>query len=61
MDRRLRETVESELDLLRHDARRGDKLERDVKGMHSIHMDQFPCLIVHEADHSACKIAVHKV
>ena len=60
-DRRLREIVESELDLLRHDARRGSKLERDLKGMYSIHIDQFSYRIVYEVDHSACNITVHKI
>ena len=36
---RLRKIVESELDILRHDPRRGSKLGRNLAGMRSIHTD----------------------
>ena len=61
MDRRLRELVESELDALHHDPYRGSRLERDLKGMHSVHIDRFSYRIVYEVDHSACIITVHKI
>ena len=42
MDRRLRELVEFELGALHHDPYRGSRLERDLTGMHSVHIPVFP-------------------
>lgn len=61
MDRRLHEIIETELDILRSDPLRGSKLERDLKGMYSIHIDKFSYRIVYEVDHAACIITVHKI
>lgn len=61
MDRRLREIIESELDVLRHDPWRGSRLKRDLEGMFSIHIDEFSYRIVYEVDHTACKIIIYRI
>ena len=61
MDRRLHEIIESELGLLHHDPHRGSRIERDLKGLHSIHIDKFSYRIVYEVDYTACTITVHKI
>lgn len=60
-DRRLRKVIESELDVLRYDPHRGSKLERDLVGMRSIHIDQFSYRIVYGVDHAACRIVIYRI
>ena len=61
MDRRLLEVVESELDALRHDPYRGSKLEQNLKGMYSIHIDAFSYRVVYEIDHGMCEVIVYRI
>ena len=61
MDRRLRKIVESELDALRHDPRRGSKPERNLAGMRSIRIGGFSCRTVHKVDRAACRIAAYRI
>ena len=61
LDRRLPATIESELGILRHDPHRGPKLEMNLKGMRSIHIDKFSYRIVYGVDYDACIVTVHKI
>ena len=61
MDRRLHEIVESELDILRHNPRRGSKLKRNLEGMRSIHIDEFSYRIVYEIDRATCRVIIYRI
>lgn len=61
LDRRLHDIIESELKTLHHDPHRGPKLEMNLKGMRSIHINKFSYRIVYEVDYDACIVTVHKI
>ena len=61
MDSGLRDAIESELELLRGNPRRGDELERDLDGMRSIHINEFSHRIVYDVDNNLCRITIHAI
>lgn len=61
MDSGLRGAIESELDKLRGDPRRGDELERDLDGMRSIHINGFSHRMVYDVDSGARRVTVHAI
>ena len=61
MDTRLRNIIESELDALRHDPNRGPKLEWNLDGFRSIHIDEFSYRIVYKTDRASCTVTIARI
>ena len=58
MDTRLRGIIGSELDALRSDPNRGSRLEWNLAGLRSVHVDEFACRMVYKTDHASCTVTI---